>query len=61
MMIRCGQHLWELSFAFRRALLSPELLAWASDNANADAVWKQLANRARVKGLARSGRWTKGA
>jgi hypothetical protein len=46
MMIRRGQHLWELSFAFRRALLSPALLAWASDDANADAVWKQLAKRA---------------
>jgi fructose-bisphosphate aldolase class I len=53
-----GQHPWELSFSYGRALQAPSLKAWRGDDANTQEAQKALAHRARMNGLARSGSWS---
>jgi fructose-bisphosphate aldolase class I len=48
---------WELSFSYGRALQAPSLKAWRGDAANVGAGQTALAHRARMNGLARSGRY----
>jgi fructose-bisphosphate aldolase, class I len=48
---------WPLSFSFGRALQDPVIQAWAGLTANALAAQRVFLHRARMNGLARSGRW----
>jgi fructose-bisphosphate aldolase class I len=57
-MNRLGDHPWELSFSYGRALQAPALKAWGGDPANVGAAQRALAHRARMNGLARSGDYT---
>jgi len=50
-----GQHAWELSYSYGRALQAPALKAWGGDPANAEAAQAAYLHRARMNGLARSG------
>jgi len=56
-MNRLGGFPWELSFSYGRALQAPSLKAWGGQDANVDAAQAALAHRARMNGLARSGRY----
>jgi fructose-bisphosphate aldolase class I len=49
---------WPLSFSFGRALQDPVIQAWAGRTENAPAAQRVFLHRARMNGLARSGRWT---
>jgi fructose-bisphosphate aldolase, class I len=53
-----GRAPWELSFSYGRALQQPSLKAWKGDPANVPAGQEALAHRARMNGLARSGRYS---
>jgi fructose-bisphosphate aldolase, class I len=57
-MNRIGQHAWELSFSYGRALQAPALKAWKGDEASLGAGQEALAHRARLNGAARSGDYT---
>jgi fructose-bisphosphate aldolase class I len=48
---------WPLSFSFGRALQDPVIQAWAGRTENALAAQQAFLRRARMNGLARSGRW----
>jgi fructose-bisphosphate aldolase class I len=48
---------WPLSFSFGRALQDPVIQAWAGRTENALAAQRIFLHRARMNGLARSGRW----
>jgi fructose-bisphosphate aldolase class I len=54
-MNKLGDHPWELSFSYGRALQAPSLDAWKGDPANVEAGQKALYHRARMNGAARSG------
>jgi fructose-bisphosphate aldolase class I len=56
-MNRIGGFGWELSFSYGRALQAPSLKAWGGDPANVPAAQAALAHRAKMNGLARSGRY----
>ena len=49
---------WPLSFSFGRALQDPVIQAWAGRTENALAAQRVFLHRARMNGLARSGRWS---
>ncbi|MBE0486728.1 class I fructose-bisphosphate aldolase [Marinobacter sp.] len=49
---------WELSFSYGRALQEPAQKAWAGKLANANIAQAALKKRARLNGLARSGRYS---
>ncbi|WP_372963994.1 class I fructose-bisphosphate aldolase [Marinobacter sp.] len=53
-----GSQPWELSFSYGRALQEPAQKAWAGKLANAELTQAALKKRARLNGLARSGRYT---
>jgi fructose-bisphosphate aldolase class I len=53
-----GQHPWELSFSYGRALQAPTLKAWRGDESNVQAAKEAFAHRARMNGLARSGEYS---
>jgi fructose-bisphosphate aldolase class I len=57
-MNRRGDAPWQLSFSYGRALQQPALKAWGGAPENVEAAQAQLAHRARMNGLARSGEWT---
>jgi fructose-bisphosphate aldolase, class I len=57
-MNKLGDHPWELSFSYGRALQAPSLDAWKGDPANVEAGQKALYHRARMNGAARSGDYT---
>ncbi|GIU85593.1 MAG: fructose-bisphosphate aldolase [Acidimicrobiia bacterium] len=57
-MNKTGPHPWELSFSYGRALQAAALKAWKGDDANAPAAQAAYLHRARMNGLARSGRWS---
>lgn len=48
---------WPLSFSFGRALQDPVIQAWTGRAENALAAQRVFLHRARMNGLARSGRW----
>lgn len=50
-----GEHPWELSFSYGRALQEPVLKAWRGQKANADAAREAFLHRAALNGAARSG------
>jgi len=56
-MNRRGPHPWELSFSYGRALQAPALAAWGGKPENVAAAQSAFAKRARLNGLARSGRY----
>ena len=49
---------WKLSFSYGRALQAAALKAWAGLEANEAAGQSAFAHRARMNGLAASGKWT---
>ena len=53
-----GQHPWQVSFSYGRALQAPALEAWGGEAAKFDAGQQALLKRARLNGLARSGSYT---
>ncbi|MFN2467851.1 MAG: class I fructose-bisphosphate aldolase [Gaiellaceae bacterium] len=50
-----GEHPWELSFSYGRALQAPGLKAWGGEAGNVQAAQEAYLHRARMNGLARSG------
>lgn len=48
---------WPLSFSFGRALQDPVIQAWAGRTENARVAQQAFLHRAKMNGLARSGRW----
>jgi len=52
-----GQHPWELSFSYGRALQAPALKAWGGKRANVAAAQKAYYHRARCNGAARFGKY----
>lgn len=57
-MNRLGDHPWELSFSYGRALQASALKAWNGQEANVAAGQAALQQRARLNGAARYGRYT---
>ena len=53
-----GQHPWELSFSYGRALQASALAAWGGETSNRSAAQEAFLHRARMNGLARSGSWS---
>jgi fructose-bisphosphate aldolase class I len=60
-MNKLGQHPWELSFSYGRALQAPSLKAWQGEDANIGAGQSAYLHRAHMNGLARSGAYTTAA
>ncbi len=56
-MNRLGPHPWELSFSYGRALQAAALGAWSGRSENYSAGQSAFALRARLNGLARTGRY----
>jgi len=50
-----GDHPWELSFSYGRALQAPALKAWAGDDANVPEAQRVFRRRAELNGEARRG------
>jgi fructose-bisphosphate aldolase class I len=53
-----GPHPWQLSFSYGRALQAPALKAWGGEEANVQAAQDAYAHRAKMNGLARSGKYS---
>jgi fructose-bisphosphate aldolase, class I len=53
-----GEHPWQLSFSFARALQGPALEAWRGDEGNLQAAQEIFAHRARMNSAARSGSYS---
>ena len=53
-----GSHPWELSFSYGRALQAAALKAWGGRPENERAGQAAFAHRARMNGLAATGRWS---
>ena len=53
-----GQHPWQLSFSYGRALQAPALAAWGGRETNFTLGQKAYYHRARMNGVARSGRYS---
>jgi fructose-bisphosphate aldolase class I len=49
---------WALSFSYGRALQASALAAWGGDAANVEAAQAVFLHRARMNGLAATGRWS---
>jgi fructose-bisphosphate aldolase, class I len=49
---------WQLSFSYGRALQDPVIQAWAGRRENTLAAQQVFCRRARMNGLARSGKWS---
>ncbi len=50
-----GDHPWELSFSYGRALQAPALKAWRGETGNVEAGQQAFLRRAKLNGAARSG------
>lgn len=57
-MNQLGDHPWELSFSYGRALQEPALKAWKGDAQNSAQTQAALYKRAKLNGAARYGRYT---
>jgi fructose-bisphosphate aldolase class I len=57
-MNRMGQHPWEISFSFARALQEPPMKIWKGSAANIAAAQRQFYHRAKCNSAARYGRYT---
>ncbi|MDQ3859034.1 MAG: fructose-bisphosphate aldolase class I [Actinomycetota bacterium] len=53
-----GEHPWELSFSYGRALQAPALKAWSGETENVEAGQQAFLHRARLNGAARSGSYS---
>ncbi len=53
-----GEHPWQLSFSYGRALQATPLKAWSGDAANETLAQEAFAHRARCNGEARYGRYS---
>ena len=53
-----GDHPWELSFSYGRALQAPVLAAWRGKEENVPAAQQAYLHRARLNGAARSGSYS---
>jgi fructose-bisphosphate aldolase class I len=53
-----GDHPWQLSFSFARALQGPALETWRGDEGNVQAAQEIFAHRARMNSAARSGSYS---
>jgi fructose-bisphosphate aldolase class I len=53
-----GDHPWELSFSYGRALQAPVLAAWQGKEENVPAAQQAYLHRARLNGAARSGSYS---
>ncbi len=53
-----GEHPWELSFSYGRALQDPALKAWKGSSANIAAAQKQFYHRAKCNSAARYGKYS---
>ncbi len=53
-----GNHPWELSFSYGRALQAPALKAWGGKDANRIAAQKAYFHRAKMNGVARYGTYS---
>ena len=54
-----GEHPWELSFSYGRALQEPVLEVWQGQAANIPAAQSALYHRAKLNGAARYGKYSK--
>ncbi len=54
-----GNHPWQVSFSYGRALQAPVLAAWQGKEANAEIAQHALQLRCRLNGLARDGKYEK--
>jgi fructose-bisphosphate aldolase class I len=50
---------WKLTFSYGRALQAAALKAWGGKAANVAAAQRAFSHRARMNGLAATGKWTK--
>jgi fructose-bisphosphate aldolase class I len=57
-MNRMGQHPWELSFSYGRALQAAAQQAWKGDAANRDAAQRAFYHRAKMNSAARFGKYS---
>jgi len=53
-----GEHPWQISFSFARALQGPALETWRGDEGNLQAAQEIFAHRARMNSAARSGSYS---
>ncbi len=53
-----GEHPWQLSFSYGRALQQSSLMAWSGDASNLEKAQRALQHRARMNGLARNGEYS---
>ena len=53
-----GQHPWQLTFSYGRALQAPALSAWQGEAAQFQAGQDAFFKRAKLNGLARDGSYT---
>lgn len=53
-----GEHPWELSFSYGRALQAPVLAAWKGDSANLASAQQAFYHRAECNSAARYGTYT---
>jgi len=53
-----GEHPWQLSFSYGRALQQPVLEAWRGEEANVPAAQRAFYRRSELNGEARYGRYT---
>lgn len=58
-MNRMGPHPWQISFSYGRALQAPVLSAWKGQESNAVAAQEAFAERCRLNGLARAGKYAR--
>ena len=54
-----GQHPWQVSFSYGRALQAPVLAAWKGQEGNVPAAQKALLIRCQLNGLARDGKYAR--
>lgn len=57
LMNEAGPHPWALTFSYGRALQAAALKAWGGKRENVPAAQRAFAHRARMNGLAATGRW----
>jgi fructose-bisphosphate aldolase class I len=53
-----GEHPWQLSFSYGRALQAPALKAWGGEAENVEAGQRAFLHRARLNGAARTGSYS---
>jgi fructose-bisphosphate aldolase, class I len=53
-----GEHPWQLSFSYGRALQAPALKAWGGQVDNLEAGQQAFLHRARMNGAARTGSYS---